>query len=103
MSFESTGSTFNLSENQLLSLKAEAEHGGDEAAFKLYQYYSFSKFEPATSLSWLKKSSELGWGKAQHHLAFYYFREKDFEQADFWATREIFSGEEKAKRYLKSG
>ena len=45
-----------------------AEAGDSDAAFRLYQHFSFACADQKNGLNWLKKAAEMGNEKAKQHL-----------------------------------
>lgn len=64
----SSGSTFYLSAPDIEALRLEADSGDKEAAFKLYQHYTFAALDSEESQRWLEKAARLGHKAAQYNL-----------------------------------
>lgn len=97
----STGSTFALDATQIESYTKKAKNGDKEAAFKLYQYFTFSRYDENHSMYWLELSAKLGHTVAQYNLALHYEEIGDIENAAMWGKKAYAGGEEKAKRFFK--
>lgn len=64
----SSGSTFYLSPSDIQNMELKASNGDKDAAFKLYQYYSFSNLDDGKAYMWLEKSAWLGHEIAQYNF-----------------------------------
>ena len=65
---DSTASVYGLNDEEIRELIMRAESGDSDAAFRLYQFYRFSKMDMDAAIVWLSKSAELGNSTAVHNL-----------------------------------
>jgi len=96
--------TFNIEQSELPKLEKEALLGSPEAAFKLYQYYSFSKLDNEKSIYWITIASENGHDIAQHTLAYMLMNDSENNnriRAKFWAKKSANNGNKDALELLK--
>ena len=83
----STGSTYWLFQNDIKALEEQANLGGKNAAFKLYQYYMFISFDQELEYKWLTVAAKNGHPVAQSNLAEVLLANDEKEKAVFWAKK----------------
>lgn len=97
---ESTASTFFIKQDEIESVVRTANTGDVKSAFRLYNYYTFSKYDDEKSQYWLSKSAELGDATAMYTLAMDCYEKKDFQNALKWAQKAVDAGKLKAKAII---
>lgn len=98
----SAASTFWLSEQKKATLSIIAEKGGNDAAFRLAQYYSFVEFDSEKERYWLERSASADRAVAQYNLSFLLFNkgEPEVGAALHWAKMARQNGEKKAQSLI---
>jgi hypothetical protein len=95
-------SSFSIGENELVSLKEAANNGDANAAFRLYQYFTFLASNEQEATVWLTVAAKLGHSVAQNNLAHMLFwKNNDLEKAEYWAKEAIKNGNQSAAELLK--
>lgn len=97
---ESTASTFFIKQDEIESVVKKANDGDMKSAVRLYNYYTFSKYDDEKSQYWLLKSAELGDSTAMYTLATDYHEKKDFPKALEWAQKAVMAGKLKAQAII---
>ena len=65
----SSGSTYHIGSEDLVSIQKNADGGCLESALKLYKFYSFSNYDAEKASYWLEKSATLGDPIAQYNYS----------------------------------
>lgn len=94
----SSGSTYGLSVDAVNQLSTKANDG--DAAFRLYQYYTFSTEDKLQRRRWLEVAANAGNSTAQYNLAHGLLENKNFTEARKWALAAQKNGDESAKNLL---
>ena len=82
----SSASTYMLSANEIESLSKSALSGDAEAAFRLYQYFRFSRSDYEKAMYWVGISAKNGSSVGQYNFAFYLSKKGNFKEALYWAN-----------------
>ena len=82
----SSGSIFALSTEEIESLSKSALSGDAEAAFRLYQYFSFSHHDEGKAMYWTGIAAKNGSSVGQYNFAFMLRDSGDFKEALYWAN-----------------
>ena len=96
----SSGSTYGLSVDAVNQLSTKANDGDGNAAFRLYQYYTFSTEDKLQRRRWLEVAANAGNSTAQYNLAHGLLENKNFAEARKWALAAQKNGDESAKNLL---
>ena len=84
----SSATTYSLSQEELDTLTSLADENNDSAAaFRLYQYYTFSKHDESKQLHFLGIAATQGNNVAQLNLASLYCKQGRLEEAYEWAQK----------------
>lgn len=97
---ESTALTFFIKQDEIESVVNKANSDDVKSAFRLYNYYTFSKYNDEKSQYWLLKSAELGDSTVMYTLATDYHEKEDFLKALEWAKKAVMAGKLKAQAII---
>ena len=95
---------FQLSDSDLKTAEKKALEGDVKSAFKIYQHYSFGKFDSISSFPWLQIAANGGHVVAQYNLGYIYMNSglfKNIYLARFWLEEAKKNGSTEATGLLK--
>ena len=84
----SSATTYELSHVEILNLvRLVEEQNSINAAFRLYQYYAFSKYDKNYMMYYLEFAAKNGHTIAQHNLSYLYLEQNKLDEAYIWALK----------------
>ncbi|WP_444943659.1 hypothetical protein ACJJIK_19765 [Microbulbifer sp. ZKSA006] len=97
----STGSICSIKKGELEETLDRAESGNLEAALKMLNYYSFSRWDENKEAYWLEKCAELGDVNSQYNYAIKLMGGGEKVEALIWAKKALNSGHQMADSLIK--
>ena len=99
------GTSFNLTNEEVLEFQRKSQDGDAGASHKLWLFYNFTLLDHDQAVGWLYKAAEQGLPVAQYSLAFDLSRQGspryDLEKAKYWAAKAADNGEKLARGLLR--
>lgn len=94
---------YQLSTDEVISTKMRARAGDSNAAFTLYQHYSFVVLDTPKGKYWLRRAAKLNHVTAQYNLGVSYATSEhpNFKDARHWLQKAAQNGSEEARATLE--